>query len=391
VKYSRWLTRTVVAVAFALAAMTAAFEILVPLRGEHFTDFVGPFPMLVVAVVGAVVATRRPRNAIGWLFLILASVLIAQAFAQRYARYVYIGHHAFPFARLAAWFGMWSFIPAIGCLGLIFMLFPDGRSLARWTRPVVASSVLTVASTPILALPSLSDPGRLMLLAPSTAEVPHAGALNVVGEIGINLIVGAGVITLVVRFIMSRGVERQQMKWFAFGAVVLFVAFAGIFVTSSVLHTDDPVDTPIGAAFQMIGFIAVAVTIGIAVLRYRLYDIDRIISRTVAYVLVTGVLAGLYVLLAIVPPSLAGSGGVPSWLIAIVTLLVAMLFRPVRRRVQDVVDRRFNRARYDAAQTIEAFSSRLRDDIDLDALLVEIRDIVSRTMQPRHVTVWLRS
>jgi hypothetical protein len=292
---------------------------------------------------------------------------------------------------VAAWFGFWSFIPAVGCLGLVFMLFPDGRPIARWTRPIVALCALVVASSPVLALPSLANPGRLMLLAPSTAEVPHAGALNLVGEIGINAVVALGVITMVARFLKSRGVERQQMKWFAFGAVVMLLAFAAIFVTATVLHNDDPVDTPIGATFQMIGFVSVAVTIGIGVLRYRLYDIDRIISRTVAYVLVTGVLAGLYVLLAIVPPSLAGSGGVPSWLIALVTLVVAMLFRPVRRRVQAIVDRRFNRARYDAAQTIDAFSSRLRDDIDIDLLQTEIRTVVTRTMQPRHVSLWLRT
>jgi hypothetical protein len=230
-----------------------------------------------------------------------------------------------------------------------------------------------------------------MVLAPSTADVPHASALNAVAEIGINAIVAVGVIMLVVRWFRSRGFERQQMKWFALGAIVLLMAFAGIFVVATVLHNDDPVDTPIGAALQMIGFIAIALAIGVAVMRYRLYDIDRIISRTVAYLLVTGLLAGVYVLLAIVPPSLAGSSGVPSWLIAVVTLFVAMLFRPVRRRVQDTVDRRFNRARYDAAQTIDAFTSRLRDDIDLDALQIEIRDIVGRTMQPQHLSLWLRS
>ncbi len=388
VRFIAWI---VAAATIVLALTSVVFEIIAPLRGDHLSDFVGPAPILVVCCVGALVASRRPRNAIGWLLEGLAVMLVAQAFAQRYARYSYIGHHALPAVRIAAWFGMWSFIPAIGCLGLVFMLFPTGRAVARWMRPVVALSVLLVVATPFLALPSLRDPGRLMLLAPSTAEVPHAGALNIVGEIGINVLIGIGVVTMFVRWFRSRGMERQQMKWFVLGAIVLLVAFAGTFVVATVLHNDDPVDTPVGAVLQMIGFMAVAITIGIAVLRYRLYDIDRIISRTVAYVLVTGVLAAVYVVLAIVPPSLAGHGGVPSWLIAVVTLVVAMLFRPVRRRVQDIVDRRFNRARYDAAQTIDALSSRLRDDIDIDTLQVEIRDVVARTMQPRHVSLWLRS
>jgi hypothetical protein len=391
VKTARFVGWSAATGAVALALAQVVFEIIAPLRGDHLSDMIGPLPMIVFAAVGALIVSRRPRNAVGWLLEGLAVTLIVQAFAQRYARYVYIGHHVLPGAHIAAWFGMWSFIPAIGCLGLVFMLFPTGDALARWARPIVALSALLTASTPFLALPSLSDPGRLMLVAPSTAEVPHAGALNIVGEIGINVVVGLGVISMIVRFVRSRGVERQQMKWFVLGAVVLLVAFVGIFVVATVLHNDDPVDTPIGAAIQMIGFITVAVTIGIAVLRYRLYDIDRIISRTVAYLLVTGLLAGVYVLLAIVPPSLAGSSGVPSWLIAVVTLFVAMLFRPVRRRVQDTVDRRFNRARYDAAQTIDAFTSRLRDDIDLDALQIEIRDIVGRTMQPQHLSLWLRS
>jgi hypothetical protein len=391
VKYVRFLAWPLATLTFVVAVATPVFEFVAPLRGDGLSDFVGPLPMTVVAVVGALIATRRPRNAVGWLFLAISFLLVAQAFAQRYARYDYLGHHLLPFARLAAWFGYWSFIPAIGCLGLVFMLFPTGAPVGRWARPLVALSVLLVAVTPILALPSLADPGRLMLLAPSTAEVPRAGALNIVGELGINVIVLLGVVMIVVRFVGSRGIERQQMKWFTLGALVLALSFVAIFVSAAVLHNDDPVDTPIGATAQMIGFCAVAITIGIAVLRYRIYDIDRIISRTLAYVIVTGSLVAVYVLLAVVPPSLAGARNVPSWLIALVTLVVAVLFRPVRRRVQDAVDRRFNRARYDAEKTIEMFASRLRDDIDLDTLQGEIHEVVRETMQPRHVSLWLRS
>ena len=389
-KAGRFFAWPLAALTFVLAVATPIFELVAPLRGDHLTDFVGPLPMIVVAVVGALIATRRPRNAVGWLFLAISFLLVAQAFAQRYARFDYLGHHLLPFARLAAWFGYWSFIPAIGCLGLVFMLFPTGTAAGRWARPFIALSAVLIAVTPILALPSLSDPGRVMLLAPSTAEVPQAGALNIVGELGVNVIVGLGVVMIVVRFVRSRGVERQQMKWFTFGALVLALSFTVIFVSAAVLHNDDPVDTPIGATAQLIGLCAIAITIGIAVLRHRLYDIDRIISRTLAYVLVTGLLATVYVLLAIVPPSLAGTQQVPSWLIALTTLVVAMLFRPARRRIQEGVDRRFNRARYDAERTIDSFASRLRDDIDLDALRTEIVDVVGRTMQPRHVRLWLR-
>jgi len=390
-RFARFPAWSFAAATIVLGGLTSVFIIVAPLRGDAPIDLFGPIPLVVMAAVGALVASRRPRNPMGWLLLGIAFFLVAQAFAQRYARYAYTGHHQLAGAKFAAWFGVWSWMPAFGCLTLVFMLFPTGRALsARWRFIVVGSAAL-VAAIPFAALPSLINSGRTLLLAPSPAEVPHAHALALIGQGGLQSLLVIGIVTLFVRWFRSRGTERQQMKWFVLGASLLALAVVVVFASSLVLHTDDPTSTPIAGASLLLGFSAISVATGIAVLRYRLYDIDRIISRTVAYVAVTGVLGSLYVLLALVPPSLAGARNVPSWLIALVTLVVAVLFRPVRRRVQDVVDRRFNRARYDQAQTIELFASRLRDDIDLEALRGEIVAVVGRTMQPRHISLWLRS
>jgi hypothetical protein len=373
-----------------VAVLTVVFMALAPLRGERVSDFVVPLPIVVVCVIGGLVAAKRPGNATGWLLLAMATTLIAQGFAQRYARYAYLGHHKIPLARLAAWFGAWSFIPAIGALGLVFMLFPSGRALSKRWRPIVIGAVLILAAVPILALPSIADPGRVLLLAPSVAEVPHAGGLAVLSGPGIMAVVAAGALTLVVRWFRSRGVERQQMKWFAFGAVILIASFAFIFLVSSALHTDDPVDTVPGALAQFVGFSSIAVAIGVAVLRHRVYDIDRIISRTATYAVVTALIAALYVLVVLVPTTFVAHGHTPPWLVAVGTIVAAAAFRPVRRRVQNAIDHRFNRRRYDAAQTIETFAGRLRDEVDIDEVANDLAAVVHRTMAPAHVSVWIK-
>jgi len=379
-----------VAITFALGVLTSAFVAIAPLRGEHFIDLLGPLPILAMTVVGGLVASKRPQNTIGWLLIGIGFFLVGQGFAQRYSRYVYEAHHPLSGAHFAAWFGTWTFMPAIGFLALVFMLFPTGRPLSRRWRPLVLLSSAVVLAIPFLALPSLQNSGRKLLTAPSTAELAHAKFLTVAGEGGLQALLAIGIVTLIVRFIRSRDLERQQMKWFVLGAVVLVGSVALVFAASSFLHTDDPVDTPIGEVSMLIGFCAISVATGFAVLRYRLYDVDRVISRTVSYALITGLLAGIYVVVALVPTAIFGAAHIPSWLVAAGTLIAAALFRPGLRRVRAVVDRRFDRTRYDTALTIEQFASRLRDDIDLDTLRAEIEAVVGRTMQPRHVSVWLR-
>jgi hypothetical protein len=202
------------------------------------------------------------------------------------------------------------------------------------------------------------------------------------------LISVAGVVCLVLRFRGSRGVERQQMKWLAF----VGVAAGTLFVTNLVLiPTRSELSDYVFEAFFIVLMLGIPLSIGAAILRYRLYDIDRLISRTVTYATLIALLVGLYVGLVIglgrlIEPLTRGSDLV----VAMSTLIVAALFRPVLRRVQGVIERRFNRSRYDAARTIEAFTAHLRDEVDIDALGAELQAVVGKTMQPAHVSIWLR-
>jgi len=194
---------------------------------------------------------------------------------------------------------------------------------------------------------------------------------------------GAAVVSLVLRFRRSQGVERQQLKWFTYAGVLLFAWSAVDLVLPDV--------APFTAFFGLT-IALVPVAAGIAVLRYRLYDIDRLINRTLVYGLLTALLAGVYAGAVLVLGQVFGGfrAEPPTWAIAGVTLAVAALFQPARRRIQQVVDRRFNRRNYDAAKTIEAFSARLRDEVDLDALSAELLAVTNLTMQPTAASLWLR-
>jgi hypothetical protein len=194
----------------------------------------------------------------------------------------------------------------------------------------------------------------------------------------------AALISLVVRFRRARGVERQQLKWFAYGTGLLFLLPATAIIGAEFANlAGNLVTAAIGSA--------IPVTIGLAVLRCRLYDIDRFISRTLVYTLLTALLGLCYVAGSLLFVLVAGAGAdPPSWLVAAATLAAAAVFRPARRRIQAMVDRRFNRRRYNAAQTIQAFSTRLRDQVDLDTLSTELVAVAGRTMEPTLLSLWIR-
>jgi MFS superfamily sulfate permease-like transporter len=193
--------------------------------------------------------------------------------------------------------------------------------------------------------------------------------------------------SLVVRFRRARGEERQQLKWLVYGVILLAL------LIPTLGRVVEQIPSPfVGPVFAAVMFSIIPVAIGLAVLEYRLYDIDRIISRTLVYALLTAVLAGLYAVLVLVLGQLFGGMGrdPPSWAVAGATLAVAALFQPARRRIQAVVDRRFNRRKYNAAKTVEAFSARLRDEVDLDMLSAELLMVVDQTMQPTTASLWLQ-
>jgi hypothetical protein len=290
---------------------------------------------------------------------------------------------------LGAWYNNWFWYPTIILATVVTLLvFPTGRLLsARW-RPIAWLTAAITATLVVLSAlaPTLNLGERTKLRNPvGLAAIPslERGALGSV-PFGLLLVcTGAAVVSLVLRFRRSQGVERQQLKWFTYAGVVGF-AWS---VVDLVLPDVAPFSLGSGLTIAL-----VPVAAGLAVLRYRLYDIDRLINRTLVYGLLTALLGTIYAGVVLILGQLFGGigGQPPSWTVAGATLAVAALFQPARHRIQQAVDRRFNRRRYDAARTIEAFSARLREQLDLDTLSAELLAVVDQTMQPTKASLWLR-
>jgi hypothetical protein len=343
-------------------------------------------------VVGAVIAAHRPGNAVGWIFSAVGLLSAAGVLGMEYAEYAYVTRPgSLPGAVVAASIAHWFWFPLLG-LVLVFtpLLFPTGRLLsARW-RPVAVAAAVGMAAMTVLA--ALQPTIRLQNedytagnpIGLAGVPDPEEGVL---GAVLLGLLFGcmaAAVASVVVRFRRSRGVERQQLKWFSYAAALLAVSFL---LWGFLLPAGWVIDVVFGLSIAL-----VPVAAGIAILRSRLYEIDRLINRTLVYGLLTALLAGVYASVVLVLGQLFGGINTqpPSWAVAGATLAVAALFQPARRRIQAVVDRRFNRRKYDAAKTVEAFSARLRDETDLDTLSAELLAVVHQTMEPTTASLWLR-
>ena len=345
--------------------------------------------LLVFGLVGAVVAARLPANAIGWLFLVLALLEGVYELAAGYARHaLFVDPGSLPGATWAAWTSHWLSPLSPLLLVAALLLFPDGRPpTPRWRWVLWACGPLlvlilleyAVAPGPLDGFPTLSNPAALEGAA-WLAELdsgPFVGALFV-----------AAAVSLVIRFRRSHGVERQQVKWFAFAAGVL-VAFLIVVGAALRLVGEDSGDDSIVGGFLFAAVISgVPISTGIAILRHRLYDIDVVINRTLVYGSLTATLGATYLALVLLIGLAVRES---SFAVAVSTLAVAGLFRPARVRIQAVVDHRFYRRRYDAARTLEAFGARLRDELDLETLGADVRGVVRDTVQPAHVSLWLRS
>jgi hypothetical protein len=271
------------------------------------------------------------------------------------------------------------------------LLFPDGRLPSRRWRPAAWLSAASIAAICGLG-GAWSWPQRGLALLESNQEglenAPRLVELLVLAGYPLMLLCGlASVVALLMRFRSSRGVERQQLKWFTFAGVVTFASFI-LIVTPFQYGLIGPIYLLVGLPLLL----SMPVAAGVAILRYRLYDIDRLINRTLVYGLLTAMLGLGYAGIVLALGQL--SGGVtsdpPSWAVAGATLAVAAVFQPARRRIQRAVDRRFNRRRYNTARTVEAFSRRLRDEVDLDTLSAELLTVVDQTMQPTTASLWLR-
>ena len=336
------------------------------------------------ATVGLVLSLRRPANPIGWLYAAAGLVWSLAIPGDSWLYQLVAEHRPLPLAaQVAAVFGEFSWAPAT-VLGVTLpaLLVPDGRLRSRRWRPVAATSMVAAVLVVVgggLAPAQLED---LPIANPFGLAGPAGAVAGLLANVGTLLWVATMVASLacvVVRFRSSRGVERQQLRWVAAGAAA---AVAGLLGGAAV-----PQGTVLsGVLYSSVLFIPLAVAV--AVLRYRLWDLDRLVSRTVTYAVVTALLVVPYLL--IVPAAGRLVGGSGSLAVAAATLAAAAIFQPVRRRVQALVDRRFNRRRYDAARTVEGFAAHLRDQVDLDALRAELLAVVDQTMQPVGASLWLR-
>jgi hypothetical protein len=366
--------------ALALAALNG--ESLFQLIADHHA--VGIMDALVLAPIGALIVVGDRRHLLAWLLLVDGLVLGALNVAEQYAPLA-LGltprRLSLPGGELASWVASWAFVPGI-VIGVVFLvlLFPDGRLPSRrWWPLGVAGAAVMVVPTVVLAVGTW--PLRGPALVTPEGEEPEL----VTTVFGITLLttltLGAmGVVALVLRFRRAGAVQRQQIKWFAYGAApsVPLGMFAQVRPWGPYLEF-------LGAALQLAG-------LGIGIFRFRLWDIDRLVNRTLVYGVLTVLLGAVYAGLVLALGQLSGGigGTPPSWAVAAATLAVATLFQPARRRIQQAVDLRFNRRKYDAARTIERFSARLRDQVDLGTLSAELLAVVDHTMQPTATSLWLR-
>jgi hypothetical protein len=341
-------------------------------------------------LVGAVIATHRPGNPLGWIFLVIGLSQGLVVCGYEYASYVFrTAPGTAPGGGLGVWVSQWAWAPGLGLLlTFVPLLFPDGRLPSRRWRPVAWLSTIPIVVIPVLTAVALWSWRGPALLDPSSVSEATSG-LGVILFPAFVLMLGCGLAclaALLLRFRRARGIERQQLKWLLFACAVTI----GIFL---VVQPNTSNQWELGILLALPFFPAVPVAAGVAILRYRLYDIDRIINRTLVYGLLTALLGAIYASLVLSLGGLLGGIGAEQGGLAVAgaTLTVAAVFQPARRRIQTAVDRRFNRQRYDAARTVEAFSARLREEVDLDTLSAELLAVVDQTVQPTHAWLWLRS
>jgi hypothetical protein len=388
------LAWTLCAVAVVLGV--AAFGLAVANRAASGESLLETFPVgvglaITFPIVGALIASRRPDNAVGWIFCAIGATQGLVEFSYEYAEYALITEPgSVPGGALMSWVQMWAWVPGYGSLiTFLLLLFPTGRLPSRRWRPVAWLSGLAMASlvAPAVAFWTYRGP---RLLADTSEIEDSLGLPGIMFGFGFPLLLMCGVasiIALMVRFRRAVGDERQQLKWFTYAAAgvggfaILGEGILGELAGWEFLRT----------LLALLLIPCVPIATGIAIFKYRLYDIDRIINKTLVFgllsaVLIAGYAGGILLLQSVLP--------VPDdspITVAASTLAMAALFGPLRVRIQEIVDRRFYRARYNATHAVESFSARLRTETDLDSLVSDLVGVVSHTVQPAHTSLWLRA
>ena len=347
--------------------------------------------LLLLNLVGAAVVRRAPRNPIGWLLCASALTIALGVAAQSYAQYVYIDDHpGAPLGPLAAWASQWMTIPGFTLFAIVFLRFPNGALLTRrWVMVerlalsgvVFGSLALAIRPGPLEAIPSLDNPLGI-------AGLREIGDLaETVGGTIFGVLLLGSILSLVLRFRRSAGVERQQLKWFVFPVALFPFLFALSQFASRFDRTEEEFSTFVIVMFALL---LIPVGMGVAMLRYRLYDIDVLINRTLVYGGLTLAVAAVYLALVFVLQAVLPIKTDSDVTVAASTLAAAALFRPLRTRLQHVIDRRFYRRKYDAVQTLESLARRLRNEVDLTTLSDDVLGVVGSTIQPLHASLWLR-
>ena len=390
----------------AIAMLIGAIAIGSFVADFWFLDFFGPFivvialPLLPMAIVGAFLVVRRVGGPIGWLLGAAGALLQLVLLSNAYGYTSREPGAALPGGEVAMWLGSFIWIAALGLVVSAMVRFPDGRPPGRtfavllWVFVavvVIGAAGVALADQPIVVPPPFvgphaGDPSR-SIRNPLALHGPVGDLMLLVASAIDNFLalVLIAPVALVVRFRRSRGVEREQLKWLTYTAAITFGLYLLAFVSPRGITAN------LAQTASVIGIGLLPVAIGIAVTRNRLYDIDVLIRRTLIYatvsaLLVATYLGGLALFQFVLAPFTSGS----PIAVAVSTLSVVALFQPLRRRIGSAVDRRFYRSKYDAERTLDAFAARLRDEVDLEAVRADLLDAVYETIQPAHVSVWLR-
>jgi len=379
-RIASWLAWSLAALSLALFAATIAFYILTPSPQPPSSWGTGGLvgtvlifvPYLAFPIVGTLIASRRPQNPVGWICLADGLVWMLGSVTGAYGEYGLLGARpgSVPFPAEIGALTEWLWVPAVGLLGIYLpLLFPDGRLPSRRWRPLawLAGVVIALASVGMVVL----------VLLP--------------------LCILASALSLILRYRRSGDEEREQIKWLAFAASLVGLGLLGAGAGGSIFAPETTGTKPLWLGLLedvvLLSYASIPVAVGFAVLKYRLYDIDVVINRTLIYGSLTLMLALLYLgsvtALQSLFSLLTGQGNTLA--IVATTLAIAALFNPLRRRIQSFIDRRFYRRKYDARNTLEAFGSRLRDETDLERIAEDLAEVVDETMQPSHISLWLSS
>jgi len=341
------------------------------------------------STVGAVAASHRPANPVGWVLCSIGLSWGVAHFTSEYATYALLAvPGSLPAAEAAAWIYSWVWVPGLGFIVFLPLLFPDGRLPSPRWRPFAWLSVLLVAAGTIMAAFSPGPGVGLSIRNPFGIEgLPD---LNEQLQAFMFALIFVAAASLVARLHHARGVERQQIKWVAYAGAL---GGGASFPTYTVLEAADLRWLHMaGYVLALIGIVGVPTAVGIAITRYRLYGIDILINRTLVYGSLTAMLVALYfgIIVMLQRVFVVLTGEKSTLAVVASTLLIAALFTPLRRRIQSFIDKRFYRRKYDARKTLEAFSSKLRNETDLNALSNDLVGVVRETMQPAHVSLWFR-